>query len=205
MRKKYVTLIILLFAIKSFSQIDAKAKFQKNKYELAVSCYKKLDFINALDLFSVASKIKPENELGQESIKKVDTLKCLLRKNMMQKALGIWKLTGDKPMWAVKTTKDSQNKLVDEFVEISENKILFYEQDKKTLVKKTIKTENLVYYNKDKSDSLFSAIILSDGTIWNCTVDDKSQVLHVINIAKQTESGIEKIENENLERYYLKM
>ena len=205
MRKKYFTVIILLFVIKSFAQNDAKAKFQKNKYELAVSCYKKLDFINALDLFSVASKIKPENELGQESIKKVDTLKCLLRKNMMQKALGTWKLTGDKPMWAVKTTKDSQNVLVDEFVEISENKILFYEQDKKTLAKKTIKTENLVYYNKDKSDSLFSAIILSDGTIWNCTVDDKSHVLHVINIARQTENGIEKIENENLERYYLKM
>jgi hypothetical protein len=205
MRKKYFTLIILLFAIKSFAQVDAKTKFQKNKYELAVSYYKKSDFINALDLFSVASKIKPENELGQESIKKVDTLKCLLRKNMMQKALGTWKLTGDKPMWAVKTTKDSQNKLVDEFVEISESKILFYEQDKKTLVKKITKTENLVYYNKDKSDSLFSAIILSDGTIWNCTVDDKSQVLHVINIAKQTENGIEKIESENLERYYLKM
>ena len=205
MRKKYFTVIILLFAIKSFAQIDAKAKFQKNKYELAVSYYKKSDFINALDLFSVASKIKPENELGQESIKKVDTLKCLLRKNMMQKALGIWKLIGDKPLWAVKTTKDSQNKLVDEFVEISENKILFYEQDKKTLVKKIIKTENLVYYNKDKSDSLFSAVILSDGTIWNCTVDDKSHALHVINIAKQTENGIEKIENENLERYYLKM
>ncbi|KIQ21761.1 hypothetical protein RT99_10065 [Flavobacterium sp. MEB061] len=205
MRKKYFTVIILLFAIKSFAQMDAKAKFQKNKYELAVSCYKKLDFINALDLFSVASKIKPENELGQESIKKVDTLKCLLRKNMMQKALGIWKLTGDKPMWAVKTTKDSQNMLVDEFVEISENKILFYEQDKKTLVKKIIKTENLVYYNKDKSDSLFSAVILSDGTIWNCTVDDKSHALHVINIAKQTENGVEKIESENLERYYLKM
>jgi len=205
MRKKYFTVIILLFAIKSFAQIDAKTKFQKNKYELAVACYKKSDFVNALDLFSVASKIKPENELGQESIKKVDTLKCLLRKNMIHKALGTWKLTGDKPMWAVKTTKDSQIKLVDEFVEISESKILFYEQDKKTLVKKITKTENLVYYNKDKSDSLFSAIILSDGTIWNCTVDDKSQVLHVINIAKQTENGIEKIQSENLERYYLKM
>lgn len=205
MRKNYFTLIILLFAITTFGQNDAKAKFQKNKYELAVSYYKKLDFINALDLFSVASKIKPDNELGQVSIKKVDTLKSLLRRNMMEKALGIWKMTGDKPVWAVKTSSDSKNQLVDEFVEISENKILFYEQDKKTLAKKIIKTEELVYYNKDKSDSLFSAIILSDGTIWNCTVDDKSHVLHVINIAKQTENGVEKIENENLERYYLKM
>lgn len=202
--KNYLIIVFLLFTISIFAQNDAKTKFQKNKYELAISYYKKSDFKNALDLFSVASKIKPENELGQESIKKVDTIKAILRKDIIDKALGIWKMTGDKPVWAVKTA-DATQKTVDEFIEITENKIVFYEQDKKTLVKKITKTEDLVYYNKDKSDSLFSAVILSDGTIWNCTVDENSNVLHVINIAKQTEKGVEKIENENPERFYMKI
>ncbi|WP_264538539.1 tetratricopeptide repeat protein [Flavobacterium sp. N1736] len=203
--KNYLIIVFLLFTICIYAQNDAKAKFQKNKYELAVSCYKKSDFKNALDLFSVASKIRPENEIGQESSKKVDTLKAILRKEIMQKALGIWRMKGDKPVWAVKTEADSKNKEVEEFIEISENKIIFYEQDKKTLVKKNIKTEDLVYFNRDKSDSLFSAIILSDGTIWNCTVDKNSSILHVINIAKQTEKGVEKIENENPEFFYMKV
>jgi hypothetical protein len=203
--KNYLTIAFLLLTISIFAQNDAKAKFQKNKYELAVSYYKKSDFKNALDLFSVASKIIPENELGQESGKKVDSLKVLLRKDLMNKVIGTWKMTGDKPVWAVKTAKDSQNKLVEEFIEVTNSQIVFYEKDKKTLVKKVIKTENLVYYNKDKSDSLFSAIILSDGTIWRCTVDENASVLHVINIAKQTEKGVEKIESENLERFYMKV
>ena len=206
MKKNYVTLLILLLlTVKIFAQDDAKAKFQKNKYELAISYYKKADFKNALDLFSVASKIRPENELGQQSIKKVDTLKALLRKDIKTKALGIWKMTGDKPVWAVKPTDNALNAVADQFVEISETKIVFYEQDKKTLVKKVIKTEDLVYYNKDKADSLFSAIILSDGTIWNCSLNESATVLHVINIARQSQNGIEKIESENLERFYMKM
>jgi len=93
---------------------------------------------------------------------------------------------------------------VDELVEIGNNKILFYEQDRVTKVKKLIKTEDLVYYNADKSDSLFSVIILSDGTIWNCSIDPSSNVLHVINIAKKDENGIDKIEEDNLEAYYKK-
>jgi len=202
--KNYLNIVFLLLAISTFAQNDAKAKFQKNKYELAISYYKKSDFKNALDLFSVASKIRPENELGQESIKKVDTLKSILRKDIMDKAVGIWKMTGDKPVWAVKTANDSQ-KQVDEFVEITQNKIVFYEQDKKTLAKKIVKTEDLIYYNRDKSDSLFSAIILSDGTIWNCTISENASTLHVINIAKQTEKGVEKIENENPEYFYMKI
>jgi len=202
--KNYLNIVFLLLAISTFAQNDAKAKFQKNKYELAISYYKKSDFKNALDLFSVASKIRPENELGQESIKKVDTLKSILRKDIMEKAVGIWKMTGDKPVWAVKTANDSQ-KQVDEFVEITQNKIVFYEQDKKTLAKKIVKTEDLIYYNRDKSDSLFSAIILSDGTIWNCTISENASTLHVINIAKQTEKGVEKIENENPEYFYMKI
>ncbi|MBF4517919.1 hypothetical protein IRZ71_16250 [Flavobacterium sp. ANB] len=202
--KTYLNLVLLLLSINIIAQDDAKAKFQKNKYEMAVSYYKKADFKNALDLYSVASKIRPENDLGKESIKKVDTLKTILRKDIIDKALGIWKLKGDKPVWSVNSENDSKNALVLEFIEINNTQILFYEQDKKTLVKKLLKTENLVFYNKDESDSLFSAIILSDGTIWNCTLDENSEVLHVINIAKQTEKGVEKVETNNLERFYTK-
>lgn len=69
--KNYLILIILLFSIKSISQNDAKEKFQKNKYDLAISYFNKSDFAKALDEFSVVSKIKPENEIGQEALKKL--------------------------------------------------------------------------------------------------------------------------------------
>ena len=203
--KKPLIFLVLLFSCKMIAQSDPKVAFQKTRYELAVSYYNKADFVKALDLFSIASKIKPENELGKESIKKVDTLKNMLRKDIMQKVIGTWKMNGDKPLWSVDAASNASAKTVEEFVEINQSQILFYETDTKTKVKKLIKSEDLKYYNKEICDALFSAIILSDGTIWNCSLNEDGDILHVINIAKQTENGLEKIKADNLERFYSKV
>ena len=203
--KKPLIFLVLLFSCTIIAQNDPKVAFQKTRYELAVSCYKKADFVKALDLFSIASKIKPENELGKESIKKVDSLKTMLRKDIMDKVIGTWKMTGDKPLWAVNAASEANSKTVEELIEINQKQILFYELDIKTKAKKLIKSEDLAYYNKEQSDALFSAIILSDGTIWNCSLNEDANILHVINIAKQTENGVEKIKADNPERFYSKV
>ncbi|SHM14884.1 hypothetical protein [Flavobacterium saccharophilum] len=203
--KKPLIFLVLLFSYTMIAQNDPKVAFQKTRYELAVSCYKKADFVKALDLFSIASKIKPENELGKESIKKVDTLKIMLRKSTLEKVIGTWKMNGDQPLWSVNAGNTATSNAVEELVEITHNQILFYEFDTKTKAKKLIKSEDLKYYNNDVSDALFSAIILSDGTIWNCSLNEDSDILHVINIAKQTENGVEKIKADNLERFYSKV
>ena len=203
--KKKLFFIVLLVSFKNFAQDNSKIAFQKSRYELAVSYYKKADFKKAIDLFYVASKIKPENEIGQESLKKVDTLKDILRENIMNQALGTWKMIGDKPIWAVGQTNSDTEKDFEELVEINQNEILFFEKNKKTQEKKLTKTEKLVYYNKEKSDAGFSDIILSDGTIWHCIINESSDELRVINIATQGENGVEKIENNNIERFYSKV
>lgn len=203
--KKPLIFLVLLFSCTIIAQNDPKVAFQKTRYELAVSCYKKADFVKALDLFSIASKIKPENELGKESVKKVDSLKTMLRKDIMDKVIGTWKMTGDKPLWAVNAASEANSKTVEELIEINQKQILFYELDIKTKAKKLIKSEDLAYYNKEQSDALFSAIILSDGTIWNCSLNEDANILHVINIAKQTENGVEKINADNPERFYSKV
>lgn len=203
--KKKLFFIVLLVSFKNFAQDNSKIAFQKSRYELAVSYYKKADFKKAIDLFYVASKIKPENEIGQESLKKVDTLKDILRENIMNQALGTWKMVGDKPIWAVSQTNSDAEKNFEELVEINQNEILFFEKNKKTQEKKLTKIEKLVYYNKEKSDAGFSDIILSDGTIWHCIINESSDELRVINIAMQGENGVEKIENNNIERFYSKV
>lgn len=203
--KKKLIIIVLLITSHVFSQNDSKSAFQKGKYELAISYYKKADFVKAIDLFYVASKLKPENEIGKESIKKVDSLREILRKNIISQVIGTWKKAGDQPIWASTNAAIASQSGVEEIIEISENEIVFYEVDKKTNQKKLIKTENLVYNDNNGGASLFSEIILSDGTIWNCTINDKSNVLHVVNVAVQKENGIEKITTNNLERFYVKI
>jgi hypothetical protein len=203
--KKTFPLIVFLITLQIFGQDDQKNAFQKSKYELAVSYYKKADFVKAIDLFSLAANIKPENEIGQESIKKVDTLREFLRKEILDLAVGVWKKSGSQPVWSSTAVNNENRTNTDEFIEISENEILFFEVDKKTKEKKILKKESLVYNDQKSAGSLFSEIVLSDGTIWNCSLNEKADVLHVINVAVQTEQGVERINTDNLETYYVKI
>ncbi|MBZ4033340.1 tetratricopeptide repeat protein [Flavobacterium sp. 17A] len=203
--KNTFILIVLLTTFKFYGQNDQKTAFQKTKYELAVSYYQKADFVKAIDLFSLASKIKPENEIGLEAAKRVDTLREFLRKEILDQALGSWKKSGNKPVWASTANDTTEQSNVDEIVEISETEIAFYEIDKKTKEKKLIKKEDLIYNDQSNTASLFSEIILSDGTIWNCSIDEKADVLRVTNVAVKTENGIEKIDSDNEEGYYVKI
>ncbi len=202
--KNTFVLLVALSSLQFFGQNDQKAAFQKNKYELAVSYYKKAEFVKAIDLFSLAAKIKPENEIGKDAVKKVDTLREFLRKEILKQAIGTWKKSGNQPVWSSTSASANQTSF-DELVEIKENEILFYEVDKKTKVKKLVRTENLVYNDGNCTASIFSEIVLSDGTIWNCSINDKSNVLHVINVAVKTEEGIQKINDNNEEGYYVKI
>lgn len=202
--KKTFVLIVLLTSLQFFGQNDQKTAFQKNKYELAISYYKKADFVKAIDLFSLAAKIKPENEIGKDAVKKVDTLRELLRNEILKQVTGTWKRIGNQPVWSSNNASANQSAF-DELVEIKENEILFYEVDKKTNVKKLLKTEKLVYNDNNCNVSVFSEIILSDGTIWNCSLNEKSNILHVINVAVKTEEGVQKIKSDNEESYYVKI
>lgn len=203
--KKPLLLIVLLFVCKTFAQNNSKTAFQKSRYELAMSYYDKADFKKAIDLFYFASKIKPESEIGVESVKKVDTLQHILREEILTQALGNWKMIGDKPIWAVNQTNDSVKTDVEEFVEIKHNEILFYEKSKKTQEKKLISSEPLVYYDGGETNSLFSDIILSDGTVWHCIINDKSDELRVINVGKKSDNNFEKITQDNVELFYSKV
>jgi tetratricopeptide (TPR) repeat protein len=202
MKKKYITILILLLSFKNFCQSNPKEAFQKNRYELAVSHYNKGEYTKALDLFSVAYKMNPENQFGKQSIEKIDILKSILRKDFLNKILGVWYFSGDKPTWAV---KEDDHTTFTKLMEVSEDKIAFYEEDKKTKAKKLIKSEDLIFYDKNKLNSLFSAIILSNGDIWLCTLSEDAKILHAVNIASDNQDGVKKIDIDNQERFYTKV
>lgn len=202
--KTTLIVVVLLNTFYFFGQNDQKAAFQKNKYDLAISCYKKADFVKAIDLFSLAARIKPDNEIGKDAVSKVDTLRELLRKEILKQAIGTWKRAGNQPVWSTASANNAQSDF-DELIEIKEDEILFYEVDKATKEKKLIKTENLIYNDANNTVSVFSEIILSDGTIWNCSIDETAKILHVVNVAVKTEEGLEKVKSNNEENYYIKI
>lgn len=203
--KRTLPLIVFLITLQCFGQTNQKVAFQKCKYELAISYYEKADFVKAIDLFSLAAKIKPENEIGQQAIKKVDTLREVLRKEILDNAIGTWKKSGNHPVWSNASVNANEQSDFDEIVEITQNEIVFYSMNKKTKEKKLLRKEDLIYNDKGDVVSLFSEIILSDGTIWNCSISEKADVLRVVNVGIKTENGIEKVKADNEENYYVKI
>lgn len=201
--KRTLFFILLLISSLTMAQNDSKTAFQKSRYTLAVSYYEKHDYKKAIDLFNIASKMKPENEISKESARKVDTLKAILRKEILTQAIGTWKMTGDKPVWAV-GQNNAAVKEFDEVVEVKENEIEFYQINKKTQEKKLTRTEKIVY-NNEELGSLFSGIILSDGTIWNCMINENADELRAINVGVKDENGLKKIESDNRERFFIKI
>lgn len=192
--------LLLILSYKIVAQSDPKVFFQKTRYELAVSSFRKADYTKALELFSLASNIKRENEVGKESIKKIDTLKILLRKCFLRKVVGTWQMTGSHPLWSNDSRTMKNISAIQEIIQITKNQIMFYEVHKD--IKKLIRTEDLKFYNKEQSDALFSAIILADGTIWNCSLNEDNQILHTINIAKKIDNAVTIIKYDNLEKFY---
>ncbi len=111
-------------------------------------------------------------------------------------------MTGDKPIWLQMPILKPNENGIEELVEISQDKILFYELDTKNKVKKLIKSEDLKFYNKDDIRCFIFCDYFSDGKIWSCLLNNDANILHVINIGKKTENGTEKITNDNLEEDY---
>lgn len=214
--KKYLILIVLLFPIKIFPQYNSKLNFQKARYDLGLYYYEKENYEDdeednkkdnlkkALELFSTVAKIKPDNEYGADALKKISLIKSVLRKELAAKIQGSWELAGGSPIWSVQKNKNEKNKESINSIVIDDDRIRYYEQDKKTLVKKLIKTEDFVYFNYDKADALFATIILSDNTIWKCLINEKGNELRLINTGKRTEHGVRKILANNKEQFYFR-
>ncbi|WP_343695052.1 hypothetical protein [Flavobacterium sp.] len=203
--KNFLILVVFFFSVTVKSQNTDKDKFQKNRYELAVSYLNKSNYVKALEQFSIASKIKPQTEIGLNSLQEIDTLKDILRKDILEKITGTWIMTGNKPIWTVDSHENFKNKKVDDLIEVSQDKISFYQQDRKSKVKTLIKTEDIMYFNNDRADDLYSAIILSDGKVWDYFLDETTHVIRAINIAKQGKKKMEKIKENNKEVYYAKV
>ena len=203
--QNYFVFILFLLVFKTSAQNDSKAKFQKNRYELAISHYKNSDYIKAVDLFFLSSKIDPESPIGQESIQIADTLKTLLRKDLTDKLVGTWRKTGNQPEWVYIEKNEIIKKEYDEIMVITPNNILFYERNISTNETKLIKSEELIFYSKENLYNLHSQVIFSDNKIWTYLLDKDAKTLRTVNTGIDKKEGSERIVKDQQEVYYEKI
>ena len=159
--KNSILIIIILISLKSFGQKNDADKYQNEWFEKAKFEIKKPDLVGALIMFYWAYENNPESELGKVCLKKIDSLKPLVRKEQIDKWKGTWKLTN----------KESEKEY---FLEISETEIKFYEKKNGSSEKKLVKTEKILFNEINYgSYPTYWELIFSDNQIWNFNIIDE--------------------------------
>lgn len=200
--KKITIIILLLLAFNSWSQND-KIGLQKNKYNLALSYLQKKQFAKAIDPLLFAYKINPKSEIGKISKNKIDSLKPVIRKNLVDKLTGTWNLIGNHPMWIEKQPK--KEKSTDTLMVITNEQISYYVKNKKTKDIRLIKTEKLEFYDGFANNNSVTEMVNSDKELWTFIVDESLKSLRLIHTGNETTLGRNTIHLDNKELYYTKI
>jgi len=158
--KKAVLLIIMVFSLKSFSQKKDAEYYQKDWYAKAKIELQKSDLCTALVQFYWAYENDPKSKLGKVCLKKVDSLKPIIRENLIEQWKGWWKLKND----------ESNNQY---FLEITQTEIRFYEKKNDSRGKTLTRTEKILFNEINfGSYPTYWELIFADNQIWNFNIID---------------------------------
>ncbi|PQJ81298.1 hypothetical protein [Polaribacter glomeratus] len=159
--KNIILILIILISLKSFGQKNNADKYQKEWFEKAKIEIEKPDLAGALIKFYWAYENNKESELGKVCLKKIDSLKPLVRKEKINELKGNWKLVNNE-------SKEEH------FLKISETEIRFYEKKNGNSEIKLVKTEKILFNEINYgSYPTYWELIFSDNQIWNFNVNDK--------------------------------
>lgn len=197
--KNYILIFILGLYSHSWSQETKNENRQKKWYKEAIAEMNDSNRIKIMvRLFNVYNKDR-QSELGKIALKKSDSLKILVRKEILENIQGEWKLKKSGSNWGLVESDDKVS--VDKIVVIEENKILFYDEEKGSKKRKLIKTEAIRYYDKEEMFPSFIGFVFSDKLIWSFQSRD-SNLLHTMHIGEETDNGRTSISCGNSELIY---
>lgn len=148
--------ILFFFSFKLVSQINLKNTNTQLKYFNEANTELNKEHISvALILFDFAYELIPENEIGKNSIKKIDSLKPILREKLKRD----WKGT-----WELKEIINNKKK----YLKITDSEIKFYEEDVNSYIPVLVRTEKIIFNEvKYHFYTSYWELIFSDGYLYN--------------------------------------
>jgi len=179
MLKRLILALLLTFSVTLFAQEE---KF--NFFEEAQKAFKNNDLKRAHGLFSLAQKFDSKQENVSISFKKADSLKVVLRKNLIEAITGNWKMVTPES-WALREPSDS---IVGKMITIEKNEILFYELYPKAKKWNLVRTEHLVFSEKINMSTDPLLIVYANKDVWEYYVDEISGNLIAYYVGQENEN-----------------
>ncbi|CAL2078589.1 hypothetical protein [Tenacibaculum sp. 190524A05c] len=165
--KKNLLLLSLIFNQVLFSQNIHELKFRKSiKFEVSES-------INQY-LLTKSDK----NKLKLDSIKKIE------RKNLIENIIGKWEYFGSDCSCCVKL---NESKIIQKYIVISKNEISFYNE--KISNKNITNIELIEFSNQFDSFSELTELVYKDKTIWTYKTDSSKDYMKIYRNGEETNSG----------------
>ncbi|VXB53198.1 conserved hypothetical protein [Flavobacterium sp. 9AF] len=198
MGKSFLLFIYLSSHLNLLSQESSENKQQRWYKETIAEMNDSNRAKSMVKLFNVYNKDR-QSELGKIALKKSDSLKILVRKEILDNIQGEWKLKKSGSNWGF--TEIDEKKAIEKIVVIKENEILFFDQEKVSGIRKLIKKEIIRYYDNEELFPSFIGFVFSDRLIWSFQSRD-SNLLHTMHLGEETQNGRTYISCGNSELIY---
>jgi hypothetical protein len=196
-----IVIIAFLLSFQGWCQSNGDTEdLQKNEFNAANEYLKNSYLETAMNSFYYANRLNSKTLIGNLSIKRADSLKIILRKNLITELAGNWKMFDDVPSWVIR-----EDSIVGKMIQINSNEIQFYELIKNAKSWKLIKTEKILYSDSLSSDSSYSELIYADNQIWQYLTDEKTGYLNLTNTGEKTKTGRTDIICGTIKKTYFKL
>lgn len=199
--KVKIFVIAFLLSMQSFSQINNDTEdLQTKEFNLANVYLKDSYLETAMNSFYYVNSLNSKTFIGDLSIKKADSLKIILRKNLITELVGNWKMIDDVPSWIIR-----EDNIVGQMIQINTNEIQFFELIKNAKNWTLIKTEKILYSDSLSGDSSYSELIYPNNQIWEYSIDKNTGYLNLTNTGDKTDTGRTEIICTQLKKSYFKL
>ncbi|QOG01994.1 hypothetical protein [Flavobacterium sp. MDT1-60] len=196
-----IVIIAFLLSFQGWCQSNGDTEdLQKNEFNLANEYLKNSYLKTAMNSFYYANRLNSKTVIGNLSVKRADSLKIILRKNLITELAGNWKMFDDIPSWVMR-----EDSIVGKMIQINSNEIQFYELIKNAKSWKLIKPEKILYSDSLSGDSSYSELIYSNNEIWQYSIDEKTGYLNLTYTGDKTETGRTEIICGTMTKTYFKL
>lgn len=196
-----IIFITLLLYVQSWSQNNNQIEdLQIKDFNRAKDFLKDSNLNGAMNLFYNANRLNPKTQIGALSLKKADSIKIILRKNLINELTGNWRMIDAVPTWVIR-----EDSIVGQMLKINTSEIQFFELIRSAKNWKLAKIEKILYSDEFSESSSYTDLIYSNNEIWHYWLDEKTGYLNLTNTGKKTEKGRTDIACGTLKRTYFKL
>ncbi|WP_034923670.1 hypothetical protein [Gillisia sp. CAL575] len=173
--KTQILILLILISFHSFGQDEKADKIQTEWYQKAEISLDSSKIRNAFHEYEFSFKMVPESKLGKNSKKLSDSLKIILRTELIEDLNGTWEL---KIFNKIKSEADKIHyQKLGEYLKFRNDSIFFYKNKSNLKLHKPTKIQKIEFCDLETTFPHYSDIVHTDNKIWDYFIDSTNNKL----------------------------